>query len=106
MATSYNKKDASNYEKELLPFDEEYTRNYVKELLTFNKKDAGNYVKELMPFKEKDKSRDLKLNDDLFDGSKNPSSKINRFNKGGKVSSASSRADGCAQRGKTRGKMI
>ena len=26
--------------------------------------------------------------------------------KGGKVSSASSRADGCAQRGKTRGKMI
>jgi chaperonin GroEL (HSP60 family) len=28
------------------------------------------------------------------------------FKKGGKVSSASSRADGCAQRGKTRGKMI
>ena len=26
--------------------------------------------------------------------------------KGGKVSSASSRADGCAQRGKTRGKMV
>ena len=26
--------------------------------------------------------------------------------KGGKVSSASSRADGCAQRGKTRGKML
>lgn len=28
------------------------------------------------------------------------------FKKGGKVSSASSRADGCAKRGKTRGKMI
>ena len=28
------------------------------------------------------------------------------FSKGGKVSSASSRADGCAQRGKTRGKMV
>lgn len=26
--------------------------------------------------------------------------------KGGKVSSASARADGCAQRGKTRGKMV
>jgi hypothetical protein len=26
--------------------------------------------------------------------------------KGGKVSSASARADGCAQRGKTRGKVI
>ena len=28
------------------------------------------------------------------------------FKKGGKVSSASKRADGCAQRGKTRGKMV
>ena len=28
------------------------------------------------------------------------------FKKGGKVSSASSRADGCAQRGKTRGKIV
>jgi hypothetical protein len=28
------------------------------------------------------------------------------YKKGGKVSSASSRADGCAVRGKTRGKMI
>jgi hypothetical protein len=28
------------------------------------------------------------------------------FKKGGKVSSASARADGCAQRGKTRGKMV
>jgi hypothetical protein len=46
---------------------------------------------------------------------KNPEStqaKINKvtnysgYKKGGKVSSASSRADGCAQRGKTRGKMM
>jgi hypothetical protein len=29
-----------------------------------------------------------------------------KFSKGGKVSSASSRADGIAQRGKTRGKML
>ena len=28
------------------------------------------------------------------------------YAKGGKVSSASSRADGCAQRGKTRGRMV
>lgn len=31
--------------------------------------------------------------------------KQNGFNKGGKVKSASSRADGCAMRGKTRGKI-
>ena len=46
---------------------------------------------------------------------KNPDStqaKINKvtnyggYKAGGKVSSASSRADGCAQRGKTRGKMV
>lgn len=29
-----------------------------------------------------------------------------KFAKGGKVSSASSRADGCAQRGKTKGKVL
>jgi hypothetical protein len=29
-----------------------------------------------------------------------------QYKKGGKVSSASSRADGCAQRGKTKGRMI
>ena len=32
--------------------------------------------------------------------------KVPGLKKGGKVSSASSRADGCAQRGKTRGKMV
>lgn len=46
---------------------------------------------------------------------KNPDStqaKINKvtnyggYKAGGKVSSASNRADGCAQRGKTRGKMV
>jgi len=30
----------------------------------------------------------------------------NRYAKGGSVSSASSRADGCAVRGKTKGKMV
>ena len=30
----------------------------------------------------------------------------NAYKKGGKVSSASARADGCAQRGKTRGKVL
>jgi hypothetical protein len=32
--------------------------------------------------------------------------KVKAFAKGGKVSSASSRGDGCAQRGKTRGRMV
>ena len=31
---------------------------------------------------------------------------VKAFKKGGKVSSASKRADGCAQRGKTRGRMV
>ncbi len=33
-------------------------------------------------------------------------SKIEKYAKGGKVSSASKRADGCAQRGKTKGRMV
>lgn len=33
-------------------------------------------------------------------------SRMNSFKQGGKVSSASGRADGCATKGKTRGKMI
>ena len=36
---------------------------------------------------------------------KNANQEANKYAKGGKVSSASSRADGIAQRGKTRGKM-
>lgn len=32
--------------------------------------------------------------------------KVKKMASGGKVSSASSRADGCAQRGKTKGRMI
>jgi len=31
---------------------------------------------------------------------------VKRFKKGGKVSSASARADGCAQRGKTKGRFV
>jgi hypothetical protein len=33
-------------------------------------------------------------------------SELDGMKKGGKVSSASARADGCAQRGKTRGKIV
>lgn len=35
-----------------------------------------------------------------------PASVATMMKKGGKVSSASKRADGCAQRGKTKGKMV
>jgi len=38
---------------------------------------------------------------DIFAGATSPD-----YKKGGKVSSASKRADGCAKRGKTRGKMV
>lgn len=39
-------------------------------------------------------------------GFKRNGGKISTMKKGGKVSSASKRADGCAQRGKTRGKFV
>jgi len=32
--------------------------------------------------------------------------KVKGYNKGGKVSSASKRADGCAMKGKTKGRMV
>lgn len=47
--------------------------------------------------------------DDKEEGVKKPGMKhggaVKKMAKGGSVSSASKRADGCAQRGKTRGKM-
>ena len=39
-------------------------------------------------------------------GYKRSGGKISTMKKGGSVSSASKRADGCAQRGKTRGKIV
>jgi hypothetical protein len=62
------------------------------------------------------KSSDVMSNDEYIkrhrfgtsDGSLTPEQSIKKaqgMKKGGKVSSASSRADGCAQKGKTRGKM-
>ena len=73
---------------------------------SYNEKDAGNYAEKLLPYNKEDKNPDPKLNADLFGGSKNPGSKMNRYKKGGSVkSSASSRADGCATKGKTKGRM-
>jgi hypothetical protein len=48
-------------------------------------------------------TREMQLGSDL-----DPKSMMKRkdYKKGGKVSSASSRADGCAQRGKTKGRMV
>ena len=47
--------------------------------------------------------REMQLGADL-----DPKAMMERsgYKKGGKVSSASSRADGCAQRGKTKGRMV
>jgi hypothetical protein len=50
---------------------------------------------DITPAERKKLKRDMKMASD-------PVSKA----KGGKVGSASARADGCAQRGKTRGKMV
>jgi hypothetical protein len=56
---------------------------------TADKSYEGPTVRDQIKDKESEKKKDS-------DGMK----------KGGKVSSASKRADGCAQRGKTRGKMV
>lgn len=46
------------------------------------------------------------LSKQLRDQDKGVKDKAGAYAKGGKVSSASKRADGCCQRGKTRGKMV
>jgi hypothetical protein len=46
------------------------------------------------------------ISNDQEDEEEEKRKKPSYMNKGGKVSSASSRADGCAQRGKTRGKFV
>ena len=47
-----------------------------------------------------------RMRDDKEDAEKTGVMTTVPMTKGGKVSSASSRADGCAQRGKTRGKIV
>ena len=46
------------------------------------------------------------ISNDQEDEKEEKRKKPSYMNKGGKVSSASSRADGCAQRGKTKGKFV
>jgi hypothetical protein len=59
--------------------------------------DAGFMAKRMTPDEVKAESMRNKLNAVYGEGS---------FKKGGMVSSASKRADGCAKRGKTRGRMV
>lgn len=54
----------------------------------------------------KQKVEDVNLQKKEAKASTTASTMGKAFRKGGSVSSASSRADGCAQRGKTRGRMM
>lgn len=64
-------------------------------------------IPALLDYNAKDKDKDKK---DAVDVATKPAGMkrggaVKKMAKGGSVSSASKRADGCAQRGKTRGKM-
>ena len=70
---------------------------------------------ERLPLTKPGKGRDMESLSPLRPGSKEemeelspsrPKNSLQKYQKGGKVSSASARADGCAQRGKTRGRIV
>lgn len=76
----------------------------------FNK---GNVVKDELPQEmvdrlareENEANPMVKLRDKIFGPEKKKPEPVKKA-KGGKISSASKRADGCAIKGKTRGKMV
>ena len=75
-----------------------------------NKKGAGEYKNNPRYDTEK-KLRSLQLRGGSFGGGMKPGQSPSLDNpikmaKGGKVSSASSRADGCAVKGKTKGRIV
>ena len=61
-------------------------------------------IPALLDYNAKDKDKDKKDATVKTPGMKHGGA-VKKMAKGGSVSSASKRADGCAQRGKTRGKM-
>lgn len=61
-------------------------------------------IPALLDYNAKDKDKDKKDATVKTPGMKHGGT-VKKMAKGGSVSSASKRADGCAQRGKTRGKM-
>jgi hypothetical protein len=78
--------------------DDEY------EQVTFD--DAGNYLKKKQSTDGK-VSTDFKRLPKIQSGAAlQAATKAKGMKKGGKVSSASSRADGCAVKGKTKGRMV
>lgn len=70
-------------------------------------KQGGPTAEELKDFEEEGITTERKIKrGDYGRPGMAPTEPMPKFAKGGKVSSASSRADGCAQRGKTKGTMI
>jgi hypothetical protein len=74
--------------------EKKYDQMYVPE------KEQGMYVPEKS--KAKPKAEEF----DLYKTVKKAANKDEGMKKGGKVSSASSRADGCCTKGKTKGRMV
>jgi len=66
-----------------------------------NEKDAANDVAEMKAAKKRSDSVERKANK-----GENTNAAGDSYKKGGKVSSASKRADGCCVKGKTRGRMV
>ena len=94
------KKEYEAYEKQLKKEREENEapRRTVREaLLEF----GGKLMPSKPPVKEKEKSAAESIGEAAV-----KSLKKSGMKSGGAVKSASARADGCAQRGKTRGKMV
>lgn len=86
-------------------------RKAGQDLFTWNGK---KYTTEMAGEKKRAEESEPKAERETTEydfGTTNPSEfkrggKVKKYAKGGSVSSASSRADGCAQRGKTRGRVI
>jgi hypothetical protein len=100
---AFVKKEYEEYEKQLKKEREENeaSRKAVREgLLEFGLK----LLPSKPPVKEREKSAAESIGKAALESLKK--SKESGMKAGGKVSSASARADGCAIRGKTRGKMV
>ena len=82
-----------------------FTPNLLKTLGGGTMPGLINKIEEFSQNKNDDELEKLKKENAMLSSKVNSTSSTTGMKKGGKVSSASSRSDGIAQRGKTKGKM-